>query len=205
MILVIDNYDSFTYNLVQLFQQLGQSVTVYLNDRITPSEVAQLAPKAILLSPGPCTPAESGICPQLVRSVHRQIPILGVCLGHQVIGEVFGAAVERADRVMHGRTDTLRHSGDPLFFGVSEAFTAARYHSLAVKRLQAAPQLTPLAVSATDGTLMALKHRVYPTYGLQFHPESFASQFGREIAGNFLSIASDYAKKAFPETAGPAE
>lgn len=196
MILVIDNYDSFTYNLVQLFQQLGQSVTVHLNDRITPEEVTQLAPKAVLLSPGPCTPAESGVCPRLVRAVHRQIPILGVCLGHQVIGEVFGASVERASRIMHGKTDTLRHTGDPLFRGVPEAFTAARYHSLAVKRLEAAPELMPLAFSGTDGTLMALRHRKYPVYGLQFHPESFASQYGQTIAGNFLSIASAHGQGA---------
>lgn len=189
MILMIDNYDSFTYNLVQLFQRLGQEVTVHLNDRITPDEIRALKPQAVILSPGPCTPAESGICPEVVRQLHAELPILGVCLGHQVIGEVFGATVGGAGRIMHGKVDRIRHLEDPLFHAVPETFQAARYHSLAVSALEEAPSLCPLAVSDTDGSLMAMRHKDYPVYGLQFHPESFASQFGIEIAGNFLSLA----------------
>lgn len=190
MILVIDNYDSFTYNLVQLFQRLDQEVTVYLNDQITAEEIGALNPEALILSPGPCTPAESGICPEAVRKLHAQLPILGVCLGHQVIGSVFGAHVGSAGRIMHGKTDRITHTSEALFSGIPEEFTAARYHSLAVSALEQAPALEPLAFSATDGSLMALKHRNYPVYGLQFHPESFASAYGLEIAANFLHIAA---------------
>lgn len=189
MILMIDNYDSFTYNLVQLFQRLDQEVTVYLNDKITPEEIQALGPASIILSPGPCTPSESGVCPDAVRKLHKSIPILGVCLGHQVIGDVFGAKVGGADQIMHGKTDKIRHLDDPLFQSIPEEFTAARYHSLAVSELELAPELQPLAYSATDGSLMAMKHRSYPVYGLQFHPESFASQYGLEIARNFIRIA----------------
>lgn len=189
MILMIDNYDSFTYNLVQLFQRLDQEVTVYLNDKITPEEIQALTPTSIILSPGPCTPSESGVCPDVVRELHKLIPILGVCLGHQVIGDIFGAKVGGADQIMHGKIDRIRHLDDPLFESIPEEFTAARYHSLAVSELEHAPELQPLAYSATDGSLMAMKHRSYPVYGLQFHPESFASQYGLEIARNFIQIA----------------
>lgn len=190
MILMIDNYDSFTYNLVQLFQRLNQEVAVHLNDKITPEEIAALKPTAIILSPGPCTPAESGICPEVVRKLHARIPILGVCLGHQVIGDVFGANVGGADRIMHGKVDRIRHIEDALFGLVPEEFTAARYHSLAVSALDKAPELRPLAFSTTDGSLMAIKHRNYPVYGLQFHPESYASEYGLEIARNFIRIST---------------
>lgn len=189
MILMIDNYDSFTYNLVQLFQRLGQEVSVHLNDRITPEEIRAMSPDAVILSPGPCTPAESGICPEVVRQMYTEIPILGVCLGHQVIGDVFGAHVGGAGRIMHGKVDRIRHEEDPLFGSVPEEFIAARYHSLAVSALENAPELRPLAYSVSDGSLMAMRHKDYPVYGLQFHPESYASQFGLEIAENFLRIA----------------
>ncbi len=198
MILMIDNYDSFTYNLVQLFQRLDQEVAVYLNDRITVEEILALNPQALILSPGPCTPAESGICPEVVRKLYNRIPILGVCLGHQVIGEVFGAKVGGAGRIMHGKTDRIMHEEEELFGSVSEEFTAARYHSLAVSELEQAPALIPLAFSVTDGSLMAMKHRHYPVYGLQFHPESFASEYGLEIAQNFLKIAAAYQPKGEP-------
>lgn len=190
MLLMIDNYDSFTYNLVQLFQRLDQEVTVYLNDRITPAEIAALNPAALIISPGPCTPAESGICPDAVRQLYKTVPILGICLGHQVIGQVFGGQVGGAGRIMHGKTDRIRHTGEALFKTVPEEFTAARYHSLAVSGLAQAPELIPLACSVSDGSLMALKHKDYPVYGLQFHPESFASEYGLEIAGNFLTLAA---------------
>ncbi len=189
MILMIDNYDSFTYNLVQLFQRLDQEVVVRLNDKITPEEILAMEPTAIILSPGPCTPTESGICPEVVRQLHSKIPILGVCLGHQVIGEVFGAVVGSAGRIMHGKTDRVQHSEEALFQTIPPEFTAARYHSLAVSALEQATELVPLAFSATDGSLMAMKHVNYPVYGLQFHPESFASEYGLEIAQNFLQIA----------------
>ena len=151
-----------------------------------------LNPEAIILSPGPCTPTESGICPEVVRQLHTKFPILGVCLGHQVIGEVFGAAVGGAGRIMHGKIDEIRHVEDALFNSVPENFTAARYHSLAVSALERAPELMALAVSASDGSLMAMKHRAYPVYGLQFHPESYASEYGLEIARNFIGIAQAY-------------
>lgn len=188
MLLMIDNYDSFTYNLVQLFQRLGQDVEVYLNDHITPDEIFEKNPAAVILSPGPCTPTESGICPEVVRKLHPHIPILGVCLGHQVIGEVFGAKVSGADRIMHGKTDRIRHTDDMLFQDVPEEFTAARYHSLAVSELQNAPELIPIAHSLSDGALMALRHRRYPVFGVQFHPESYASEYGLNIARNFLKF-----------------
>lgn len=189
MILMIDNYDSFTYNLVQLFQRLEQDVTVYMNDQITPAEVQAMNPDAIILSPGPCTPLESGICPEVVQTLHKDFPILGVCLGHQVIGQVFGATVGGAGRIMHGKVDSIQHLEDPLFQLVPKQFSAARYHSLAVSHLELAPELRPLAYSASDGSLMAMGHRSYPVYGLQFHPESFASQYGLEIAKNFIGLS----------------
>lgn len=186
MLLMIDNYDSFTYNLVQLFQLLGQDVEVHLNDRITPDEILERNPAAVILSPGPCTPAESGICPEVVRKLHSRIPMLGVCLGHQVIGAVFGARVSGAGRIMHGKTDRIHHTGDMLFQDIPKEFTAARYHSLAVSELQDAPELIPIAHSVSDGSLMALRHRRYPVFGVQFHPESYASEYGQSIARNFL-------------------
>lgn len=188
MLLMIDNYDSFTYNLVQLFQRLGADVEVHLNDRITTDEILKKKPAALILSPGPCTPAESGICPEAVRKLYPHIPILGVCLGHQVIGEVFGARVAGAGRIMHGKTDRIHHADDPLFCDMPQEFTAARYHSLSVSEIHKAPELIPIAHSSSDGTLMALRHRRYPVYGVQFHPESYASQYGLELARNFLKL-----------------
>ena len=191
MLLMIDNYDSFTYNLVQLFQRLDEEVTVYQNDRITPEEILKLSPAALLISPGPCTPAESGICPDAIRLLYDRIPMLGVCLGHQVIGHVFGAQVAVADRIMHGKTDRITHMQDRLFASVPEEFIAARYHSLAVTIPENSNHLVPLARSSTDGSLMAIRHRQHPVYGLQFHPESFASQNGMDIASNFINIAKN--------------
>lgn len=195
MILMIDNYDSFTYNLVQLFQRLDQEVTVFLNDRITVADIVEMAPQAVVLSPGPCTPAEAGICMEAASRLYDRFPMLGVCLGHQVIGQVLGATVEGAQRIMHGKTDRIVHRPDPLFQGIPETFTAARYHSLAVSQLERAPDLLPIASSASDGTLMALRHREHPVYGLQFHPESFASEHGLDIALNFLKITASALRK----------
>lgn len=188
MLLMIDNYDSFTYNLVQLFQSLGQEVEVYLNNRITTEEILKKRPSGIILSPGPCTPAESGVCPEVVRKLHPHIPILGVCLGHQVIGEIFGARVAGAGRIMHGKTDGITHGEDPLFRRIPREFTATRYHSLCVHDIENAPELIPIAYSVTDGTLMALRHRQFPVYGVQFHPESYASEYGLELGQNFLDL-----------------
>lgn len=186
MILMIDNYDSFTYNLVQLFQQQGEQVTVVANDAVSVADIDALSPAAIILSPGPGTPAESGICPEVVRAFHGRLPILGVCLGHQVIGEVFGAVVSGASRIMHGKTDTIRHVEDPFFQDMPETFTAARYHSLAVDALDQAPDLRCIARSESDGTVMAMRHIRFPVYGVQFHPESFATEWGASMARNFI-------------------
>lgn len=195
MILMIDNYDSFTYNLVQLFQKLGQQVTVYLNDKIDADTIRGIDPTAVILSPGPCTPAESGNCPSIVEQLHSQYPLLGVCLGHQIIGSVFGATVERAGTIMHGKTDRIALNPDPFFNGLPPAITAARYHSLEVTRLEASKVLTPLAFAESDHCLMAMKHKDYPVYGLQFHPESYASEYGAEMAQNFLAIAHNVRSK----------
>lgn len=188
MILMIDNYDSFTYNLVQLFQKLGQEVVVRYNDAVTIDEIEALAPEALIISPGPCTPMESGVCIDAVHHFTGKMPILGVCLGHQVIGHVFGAQVVQAPSIIHGKTDCICHEDDPIFKNIPSTFTATRYHSLVVEGLENTTQLTPLGYSDTDHVLMAMKHHEHPVYGVQFHPESYASQYGMELAQNFVDL-----------------
>ena len=185
MILMIDNYDSFTYNLVRYFEELGEAVTVYRNDALTVPEVAELNPTRLLLSPGPGTPAEAGITLPLVRAYAGVLPILGICLGHQAVGMAFGAALVRAERLMHGKTSPVFHHGDGLFLGLPCPIAAARYHSLI---LDPATIPADLAVTAwTDrGEVMALAHQRLPVYGLQFHPESILSECGHEILHRFL-------------------
>ncbi|CAM5778609.1 MULTISPECIES: aminodeoxychorismate/anthranilate synthase component II [Brevibacillus] len=191
MILMIDNYDSFTYNLVQYVGELGQELQVRRNDKITLEEIEQLAPDYLMISPGPCTPNEAGISMEAIRHFAGKIPILGVCLGHQSIGQVFGGKVLRAERLMHGKTSEVFHDGKTIFAGIPSPFTAARYHSLIVEEATLPPELEVTARTA-EGEIMALRHREYPIEGVQFHPESIITQHGKKLLQNFLTA---YAKE----------
>ncbi len=190
-LLVIDNYDSFTYNLVHFLGELGADSKVFRNDKITLDEIAAMAPEGIVLSPGPSTPNEAGICLALIDRFKETTPILGVCLGHQAIGQAMGGDVIRAPQLMHGKTSKINHSGKGLFRGLNSGFEATRYHSLTVK-----PETLPasLEVTATtdDGLIMGLQHRKLPLHGVQFHPESIASENGHALLQNFLNIARDF-------------
>jgi len=187
MILLIDNYDSFTYNLAQLLGQLGQELLVRRNDRITLDEVAALRPERIVISPGPCTPREAGISVELIRRFAAQVPILGVCLGHQAIGQAFGGRVVRAPHLMHGKTSQIRHDGKTLFRGLPRPFTATRYHSLMVER-RTLPRCLAVSAVAEDGVIMGLRHRDFPVEGVQFHPESVLTAPGPQLLANFLRL-----------------
>src|SRR4051812_20036302 len=192
MLLVLDNYDSFTYNLVQYAGELGADPIVYRNDAITAEEVLALAPAAIVISPGPCTPREAGISVPLVHAAAGRIPILGVCLGHQAIGEAFGGKVVRADRLMHGKTTLAAHSGHRLFEGIPSPVEVMRYHSLVVSPERLPAELEIVAWSSDrprNQEIMALSHRSLPIYGVQFHPESVATLHGKRLLSNFLSLA----------------
>jgi anthranilate synthase component II len=188
MILVIDNYDSFTYNLVHYLNELGAETQVVRNDQISAQDALALRPEAVLLSPGPCTPNEAGICLALLAAAPDDLPILGVCLGHQAIGQVFGGEVVRAKTLMHGKTSQIRHGGKGLFKGMPEGFTATRYHSLSVAR-DSLPTVLEITAWADDGEIMGLQHRTRPVFGVQFHPESIATQGGHDLLGNFLDLA----------------
>ncbi len=185
MVLVVDNYDSFTYNLVQYMGELGASIEVRRNDEVTVSEVRAMAPDRIVVSPGPCTPAEAGISVGLVREMAGTTPILGVCLGHQSIGAAFGGNVIRAPHLMHGKTSRVHHDGGGVFRGVSPEFVATRYHSLIVER-DTLPDSLEVSAWTEDGIVMGLRHREYAVEGLQFHPESILTAPGKTILGNFL-------------------
>ena len=186
MILLIDNYDSFTFNLVHFLGDLGAVCDVRRNDTL--SVAAALAPEAVVISPGPCTPNDAGICVELIRAAPADLPILGVCLGHQAIGQAFGATVVRAPVPMHGKVSQISHDGRGVFAGLPNPFAATRYHSLMVAQQTLPPALVATAQSE-DGVLMGIRHRERPVFGVQFHPESIASQGGHEILGNFLAIA----------------
>jgi anthranilate synthase component 2 len=188
MITIIDNYDSFTYNLVHYFGDLGVEARVYRNDEKTAAAVLAEKPAAIVMSPGPCTPNEAGICLDLVKKNKGRIPLLGVCLGHQAIGQAFGGKVIRAPILMHGKLSKIFHEGTSLFRGLPDGFEATRYHSLIVEANSLPSCLTPTARTA-DGLIMALEHRGEPTFGVQFHPESIASEHGHAILANFLTLA----------------
>ena len=193
-LLVIDNYDSFTYNLVHYVGELGAEPMVYRNDKITLDEIAALAPDAILLSPGPKTPNEAGICLAVIDRFSPTTPILGVCLGHQAIGQALGGDVIRAPALMHGKTSRINHTGRGIFRGLNSGFEATRYHSLIVKP-ETLPDTLEVTASTDDGLIMALQHKSRPLFGLQFHPESIASENGHAILQNFLNIARDFNKK----------
>jgi anthranilate synthase component 2 len=195
-LLVIDNYDSFTYNLVHYVGELGAERMVFRNDKITLDEIAALAPEAILLSPGPKTPSEAGICLSVIDRFGAEIPILGVCLGHQAIGQAMGGDVVRAPALMHGKTSRINHTGRGIFRGLNSGFEATRYHSLIIER-DTLPETLSVTASTDDGLIMAVEHKTQPLYGVQFHPESIASENGHAILQNFLNIARDFnAKKA---------
>ena len=187
MILLIDNYDSFTYNLAQILGQMGQELIVRRNDRITLDEIAGMHPERIVISPGPCTPREAGISVDLIRRFAGEVPILGVCLGHQAIGEAFGGRVVRAPRLMHGKTSEIRHDGKTVFRGLPQRFAATRYHSLMVER-RTLPRCLSISAEADDGVIMGLRHRQYRVEGVQFHPESILTAPGAKLLENFLRL-----------------
>ena len=187
MLLVIDNFDSFTFNLVQYFGQLGVAQRVFRNNEITPAEAAALNPDRVLLSPGPCSPAEAGVTLDIIRTFAGKKPILGVCLGHQAIGHYFGGKVVRAGRLMHGKTSPIRHHDTDLFRGMPQGFAATRYHSLLVERATFPAELEITAETA-EGEVMGLRHRTLPIWGVQFHPESIATEGGMKILQNFLEL-----------------
>ncbi len=187
MIVLIDNYDSFTFNLVQFLGDLGAACEVWRNDALSAAAVMERRPEAIVLSPGPCTPNEAGICLDLIAAAAGQVPILGVCLGHQAIGQAFGGTVLRAPVPMHGKVSPISHAGSDIFEGLPSPFNATRYHSLIVERETLPETLVPTAFTE-DGLIMGLRHRSLPVFGVQFHPESIASEHGHAILGNFLAI-----------------
>jgi anthranilate synthase/aminodeoxychorismate synthase-like glutamine amidotransferase len=187
MLLVIDNYDSFTYNLVQYLGELGQEVRVVRNDTLTVDDIAGLKPDRIVISPGPCTPKEAGVSVATITRMAGIVPILGVCLGHQSIGEAFGGEVVRAERLMHGKTSMIRHDGRTLFKGLPNPFEATRYHSLIVKR-STLPDCLEVSAETAEGEIMGLRHRTLPVEGVQFHPESILTRPGMDLLRNFLSL-----------------
>ncbi len=187
MLLVIDNYDSFTYNLVQYFGELGADPLVKRNDEITPDEIAALKPARICISPGPCTPNEAGISCEVIRRFGPTTPLLGVCLGHQSIGHVFGGDVVRAGRLMHGKTSPIHHDGTGVFTGIPSPFEATRYHSLLVKR-DTFPASLEITAWTEEQEIMGLRHREFPIHGVQFHPESILTLEGKKLLKNFLSL-----------------
>lgn len=188
MLLVIDNYDSFTFNLVHFLGELGAATRVVRNDQISVAEALASKPSAIVLSPGPCTPHEAGICLDLIKQASASIPLLGVCLGHQAIGEAFGGDVVRAPEPVHGKLSSMHHHGKSVFAGLPESFEATRYHSLIVKR-DTLPACLEVTAETSDGLIMGLAHRSLNVHGVQFHPESIASQQGHALLKNFLNLA----------------
>ena len=186
MLLMIDNYDSFTYNLVQYLGELGADVHVHRNDAISLDQIAAWEPEAIVISPGPCTPNEAGICVPLIQRFAGRIPILGVCLGHQAIGQAFGGRIVRAQRVMHGKVSTISHSGGGVFAGLANPLTATRYHSLVIER-DSMPACLEITATSDDGEIMGVRHRTAPVEGVQFHPEAILTEHGHALLSNFLA------------------
>lgn len=189
MILVVDNYDSFTWNLVHYLAELGAETRVVRNDDLTAAEAWALKPEAVLLSPGPCTPNEAGICLAILDTAPLDMPIFGVCLGHQAMGQAFGGEVIRAKALMHGKTSPIEHQGRSVFTGLPSPFTATRYHSLAVRR-ETLPEVLEVTAWTADGEIMGLAHRTRPIHGVQFHPESIATEHGHDLLANFLGLAN---------------
>jgi anthranilate synthase/aminodeoxychorismate synthase-like glutamine amidotransferase len=187
MLLILDNYDSFTYNLVQYFGELGVEMKIFRNDALTVADVKKLAPEKICISPGPCTPNEAGISLELIRELGPTTPILGVCLGHQSIGQVYGGDVVRADRLMHGKTSPIHHNSSSVFAGLPNPFEATRYHSLIVKR-ETLPDCLEITAWTAENEIMGLRHKEHPVHGVQFHPESILTENGKQILETFLKF-----------------
>ena len=187
MLLMIDNYDSFTYNLVQYLRELGEEVEVYRNDKISLEEIEKLAPARLVVSPGPCTPNDAGISVDVIKYFAGNLPILGVCLGHQSIGQAFGGKVVRADRLMHGKTSPVFHDNRELFVGLPDPFDATRYHSLLVER-SSLPECLEITAWTAEGEIMGMRHRDLPVWGMQFHPESILTVAGMDMLNNFLQM-----------------
>jgi anthranilate synthase component 2 len=188
MFLLIDNYDSFTYNLYHYLGELGAQLVVKRNDALTAAEAVAMSPQGIILSPGPCTPNEAGICLKLIEAVAGKVPLLGVCLGHQALGQAFGGKVVRAPAPLHGKLSQVKHRGIGVFQDIPTPFTGTRYHSLIVDRATL-PDCLEITAETSDGLIMGMQHREYPMHGVQFHPESIASEHGHRLLGNFLRIA----------------
>ncbi len=186
MLLMIDNYDSFTYNLVQYFGELGQNVRVYRNDEITIKEIEALKPDLICISPGPCAPAQAGISLEVIKHFKGKVPMLGVCLGHQAIGEAFGGKIVRAKKPMHGKLDQITNTQEGVFSGLPKQYDVVRYHSLVIDR-QTIPDCLEITALSSDGEIMGVRHKEYPIQGVQFHPESISSEYGYELLTNFLN------------------
>ena len=193
MILLIDNYDSFTYNLFHYLGELGADVRVVRNDEISAAEALDMKPEGIVLSPGPCTPNEAGICLDVIKLADGNMPILGVCLGHQAIGQVYGGAVVRAPEPMHGKVSRVHHTGKSVFRGLNNDFLATRYHSLTIDP-PSMPASLEVTATSDDGVIQGVMHKHHPVHGVQFHPESIASENGHALLANFLQIARDFAK-----------
>ncbi len=187
MLLMIDNYDSFTYNLVQYFGELGQEVRVFRNDQITLEEISEMSPRYVVISPGPCTPNEAGVSVDVIERFSGEIPILGVCLGHQSIGQAYGGRIVHAQRLMHGKTSMIHHTGAGVFRNLESPFQATRYHSLVVER-QTLPDCFKITAWTDDSEIMGIRHESLPVEGVQFHPESILTQHGHDLLRNFLDI-----------------
>jgi len=187
MLAMIDNYDSFTYNLVQYLGELGQVIKVFRNDQVTVDEVEAISPKRIVISPGPCTPLEAGVSNEIIRRFAGRVPLLGVCLGHQCIGHVFGGEIVTAPRLMHGKTSMIRHDGKTIYQGLPNPFEATRYHSLIIKR-ETMPGCLEVTAETDQGEIMGVRHREHPVEGVQFHPESILTQAGKDLLRNFLAM-----------------
>ncbi|MBN1294472.1 MAG: aminodeoxychorismate/anthranilate synthase component II [Candidatus Latescibacteria bacterium] len=187
MILMIDNYDSFTYNLVQYMGELGADLQVYRNNKITVKEIKKLKPEKIVVSPGPCTPNEAGVSVEVIRTFSGEIPILGVCLGHQSIGQAFGGNIVHAPKLHHGKTSEIHHDGKKIYQGLTNPFTATRYHSLVVEK-ESFPDCLIITSQTEDGIIMGLRHKQHPTEGVQFHPESILTEEGKKLLDNFLKM-----------------
>ena len=200
MLLLIDNYDSFTYNLFHFLGELGAEVVVRRNDELTAAEALSMGAQSFVLSPGPCTPNEAGICLDLIRDAKGSIPILGVCLGHQSIGQAYGGRVVRAPEPLHGKLSRIHHTGKSVFRGLNTDFLATRYHSLTIAP-ESLPECLEVTAKADDGVIMGVMHKSHPVHGVQFHPESIASEQGHALLQNFLTIADDFAKTRIKEPA----
>ena len=193
-ILLIDNYDSFTYNLFHFLGELGAEVRVERNDALTADQALALKPEGIVLSPGPCTPNEAGICMDVIRKAGGSVPILGVCLGHQAIGQVYGGTIVRAPEPMHGKLSKIHHTGKSVFRGLNNDFNATRYHSLTIAP-ESMPSVLEVTARSEDGVIQGVMHKSHPVHGVQFHPESIASENGHALLQNFLTLARDFAKQ----------